>query len=99
MEWDHIHILTHIHQTVALSSLIKDIKLASHAFIKKEVLFPAFKGWQEGYGAFTHHITDKNRLIEYIMQQEEHHKYVSWPEELKALLEEHGVPYQEKYLL
>lgn len=96
---DHIHILTHIHPTVALSSLVKDIKLASNAFIKKEKLFPAFKGWQEGYGAFTHHINDKARLIRYIKHQEEHHKRVSWPEELKALLKEHRVVYNEKYLL
>jgi putative transposase len=45
---DHIHILTHIHPTVPLSSLVKDIKLASHSFIKKEQLFPAFKGWLAG---------------------------------------------------
>jgi hypothetical protein len=50
---DHLHILTHIHPTVALSSLIKDIKLASNTWIKQENLFPAFKGWQEGYGGST----------------------------------------------
>lgn len=96
---DHIHILTHIHPTVALSSLIKDIKLASNSFIKKEKLFPTFKGWQEGYGAFTHHINDKNRLIEYIKAQEEHHNHVSWREEFMMLLEEHDIPYEEKYLM
>ena len=96
---DHIHILTHLHPAVGLSSLVKDIKLASNSWIKKENLFPAFKGWQKGYGAFTHHINDKERLIRYIKNQEEHHKKVSWPEELKALLEEHGISYKEKYLL
>lgn len=96
---NHLHILTHIHPNVALSSLIKDIKLASNAFIKREKLFPLFKGWQEGYGAFTHHFNDKNRLINYIKNQEAHHRHVSWPEELKALLEEHGIVYEEKYLL
>jgi putative transposase len=96
---DHLHILTHIHPTVALSSLIKDIKLASNSWIKQENLFPTFKGWQEGYGAFTHHCNDKNRLIDYIKNQEVHHRHISWPEELKALLEEHGIPFDEKYLL
>jgi len=96
---DHLHILTHIHPTVALSSLIKDIKLASNSWIKQENLFPAFKGWQEGYGAFTHQFNDKNRLIDYIKNQETHHRHISWPEELKALLEEHGIPFDEKYLL
>ena len=95
---DHLHILTHIHQTVALSSMIREIKLASHALIKRESLFPEFKGWQEGYAAFSCHIEDKDRLIYYIKNQEIHHQRISWDEELKSLLEEHGVEYDEKYL-
>ena len=91
--------LTHLHPSVALSSLIKDIKLASHAFIKQEKLFQDFAGWQEGYGAFTHHNREKGRLIEYIRNQEAHHQRVSWEEEMKALLEEHEVVFDEKYLL
>ena len=75
---DHLHMLTHLQQSVALSSLIKDIKLASHAFIKQEKLFLDFAGWQEGYGAFTHHNREKGRLIEYIRNQETHHRRVSW---------------------
>jgi hypothetical protein len=35
----------------------------------------------------------------YIAGQAEHHKKVSFIEEMKKLLEEAGVPYNEKYLL
>ena len=96
---DHVHILTHIRPNVALSSLIKDIKVASNIFIKEKNLFPKFTGWQKGYGAFTLHINDKDRLIEYIKNQEAHHQKTSWPEELKKLLEEHQVKYDERYLV
>jgi putative transposase len=48
---DHIHILTHLHPSVALADLVKDIKLASTKFIKEKGLFPQFSGWQDGYGA------------------------------------------------
>lgn len=96
---DHIHILTHIHPTVALSYIIKDLKLASNSFIKEQCLFPNFKGWQQGYSAFTHHYNDKDRLINYIKKQEEHHRKVSWQEELRTLLEEHRVKFEEKYLI
>jgi len=41
---DHIHILTHLHPSVALSDLVKDIKLASTKFIKEKGLFPQFSG-------------------------------------------------------
>lgn len=96
---DHIHILTHVHPTVALSDLIKDIKLSSNFFFKEKQLFPTFKGWQEGYAAFTHHIDEKERLIDYIRVQEDHHRKVSWPEELKTLLKEHQIEFDERYLL
>lgn len=96
---DHIHIFTHIHPSLSLSSLVKDIKVASNVFINKENLFPAFKGWQEGYGAFTHHSNDKDRLIEYIKRQEQHHERVTWRQELRKLYAEHEIEYEEKYLL
>lgn len=95
---DHMHIITHLHPTTALSSLVKYIKLASSSFIKDEGLFPKFNGWQEGYGAFTYSINEKNRLIEYVKNQQEHHKNVSFREEYRSLLEKHGIDFDEKYL-
>ena len=96
---DHIHILTHIHPTIAISSLIKDIKLASDDFIKREGILPKFKGWQDGYGAFSESIKAKERLINYIKNQEEHHRKVSFLDEYKALLEGFEIEFDEKYLL
>lgn len=95
---DHLHIVTHIHPTVALADLVKDVKIASSGFIKEKGLFPDFDGWQDGYGAFTYTITAKEDLINYVKNQEEHHKKVSFIEEFKALLKEHGVEFDEKYL-
>ncbi|OFY82587.1 MAG: transposase [Bacteroidetes bacterium RIFCSPLOWO2_12_FULL_35_15] len=96
---DHIHIVTHLHPSVSLASLIKDIKLASSDYIKKNNLFPKFGGWQEGYGAFTYSIKEKDRLIEYVKNQEAHHKIKIFREEYAELLEEHGIAFNEKYLL
>ncbi len=96
---DHIHILTHVHPTIALASLIKDIKVASSLFIKEKQLFPNFITWQEGYGAFTYTFRHKDMLINYIKNQEEHHRKVSFKEEFRSLLEENGIAFEEKYLL
>ena len=41
---DHLHIITHLHPSVALASLVKDIKLASSSHIKANRLFPLFSG-------------------------------------------------------
>ena len=95
---DHLHIVTHLHPSVALAGLIKDMKIASSLFIKEQSLFPDFVSWQEGYGAFTYSIKEKDRLINYVKNQEEHHKKSSYKEEFIALLNEHGVAFDEKYL-
>jgi len=96
---DHLHIVTHLHPTISLSNLVKDIKMGSSAYIKEKKLFRGFEGWQEGYGAFTYTIKEKGRLIEYVKNQEEHHKMVSFIEEYKGFLKENNIAFEEKYLL
>lgn len=61
---DHIHIITHLHPSVSLAGMIKDLKISSNGFIKEHKLFPDFRAWQSGYGAFTYHIEAKDNLIE-----------------------------------
>ncbi|MBO6586537.1 MAG: IS200/IS605 family transposase [Gracilimonas sp.] len=94
---NHLHIITHIHPTVAISTLVKDIKLASSKFIKQNQLFTDFQGWQSGYGAFTYSIKAKDQLIEYVKNQEEHHKHCTFLEEYKALLSYHGISFDDRY--
>ncbi|WP_304064389.1 IS200/IS605 family transposase [Pedobacter glucosidilyticus] len=95
---DHIHIVTHLHPSVSLASLVKDIKVASSLYIKEQKLFENFIGWQVGYGAFTYSIKEKNRVINYVKNQEEHHKQKTYKEEYIALLNKHGIEFEEKYL-
>ena len=96
---DHLHIATHIHPSVALANLIKDVKLAASDFIKDKKLFPGFTGWQVGYGAFTYSISAKENLIQYIVNQKEHHKKITFREEYIRLLQEHKIEFDERYLL
>lgn len=51
---NHIHIVTHLHPSTYLASLVKDIKLASTEFFKKKNIKSEFSGWQKGYSAFTY---------------------------------------------
>ena len=96
---DHIHILTHIHPTISISALVKDIKVSTSIFLKKELIFKNFDGWQEGYGAFSEAIKSKDRLINYVKNQEKHHEKKSFFDEYKVLLEEHEIVFDEKFLL
>jgi len=96
---DHLHIATYIHPTVSLSDFVKEIKLATTFHIKENGFLKYFGGWQDGYAAFTYSIKEKQTLIEYIKNQEEHHRKVTFKEELIDLLHEHGIEFDEKYLL
>ncbi|WP_153630716.1 transposase [Prolixibacter sp. SD074] len=71
---NHLHIITDIHPMLGPAQLVKDIKLATTAFLKETEIFPSFRGWQCGYGAFTYSITAKERLIAYVKNQKEHHR-------------------------
>ena len=96
---NHIHIITHVYPTRCPAYLVKDIKEASHVMIYRErKLFQNFSGWQVGYRGFTYHISSKNELINYVKNQTEHHKTVTFKDELLRLLKEHIVDYKEEYL-
>lgn len=84
---------------MALADLVKNIKIACSGFIKDNGIFKSFRSWQEGYGAFTYSIKEKSRLIDYVMNQEEHHKTISFRDEFIELLKEHEIEFDEKYLL
>lgn len=88
---DHVHILCDLHPGVSLSNLIKDIKIATNVWIKKSGLFPEFTNWQEGYGAFTCSVREKETIINYIKNQKEHHRKESFEQEFSKLLKENGI--------
>lgn len=96
---DHLHILSDLHPSLALSDYVKDIKVASSSWMKQSGYFPNFKGWGTGYCALTYAYRDKETIINYIRNQQEHHKRESFVDELRRLLQEEGVEFNEHFLL
>jgi putative transposase len=96
---DHIHIMSDLHPSVCLGDYVKEIKVASSIWMKESGKFPVFEGWQEGYGAFTYSIREKDMIINYVKNQKEHHKSEIFYDEYKRLLIENDIEFDEKYLL
>jgi len=96
---DHIHVVCDLHPSVALANLIKDIKVSTSTWIKNRNLYPQFSHWAEGYGAFTLSLKEKDVVIQYVINQQEHHKKVSFRDEYIQLLRDNGIDFDEKYLL
>ncbi len=95
---NHIHILSDLHPTVCLSDYIKEIKTGSNQWMKKTGNFPLFESWAEGSCSLTYSINEKNVLINYIKNQKEHHKTITFEDEFRQLLAENGIEWDERYL-
>ena len=94
---DHVHLLIGLNATHRLADVLRDIKQQSSEWVHDEIHEPRF-AWQEGYGGFTVSVSHRDRLKEYIANQEEHHKKVSFQDEYIRLLERNGVEFKEEYL-
>ena len=94
---DHIHILSDLHSSFALADFVKSIKVATSLWLKQSPDFPAFRGWEEGYAAFTYSYKEKEVLINYIKKQQEHHQKENTQNELIRLWLENGMEPDERY--
>ncbi|MBZ4192227.1 IS200/IS605 family transposase [Niabella beijingensis] len=95
---DHIHIFIGYNINQLIPDLVETIKTSSSAWIKYSGL-SAFKfEWQRGYGAFTHSHAQVDTVINYIRNQETHHKKKSFKDEYRDLLKEFEVGFNENYL-
>ncbi len=94
---DHVHVLCRLAKTQAVSDLIKTLKQASTTWGKQT--HPSLSNfyWQRGYGAFSispGHVDDLRR---YILDQEQHHKSISFQDEFRRLCTKYGVQLDERY--
>jgi len=93
---DHIHIFFGLSPSKCISDIVKDIKIASTDKIK-EWIKTNFH-WQDGFGAFSYSRSQIDKVVKYIMNQEEHHKNHSFKEEYIDFMKNFGIKYDDKYL-
>ncbi|WP_152022046.1 transposase [Candidatus Uabimicrobium amorphum] len=88
-----------LHPSIDLADLLRNVKAFSSKWIKQNKIFPCFTNWQDGYAAFTLSFDNVNSVIEYIINQEQHHYRKSFLDEYKTLLIQAGIQFDPKYLL
>lgn len=93
---DHVHILVGLHQSVALASLVRDIKSKSSVWMKESRLFPYFEGWEREYGAFSISYSHLDPVYKYIERQEEHHLGTTSEDEFQRLVKKAGMRVYEE---
>jgi putative transposase len=95
---DHVHALFSLSKNHALKTIVEEVKKGSSKWIKTQgVSFQNFY-WQTGYGAFSVSQSNVEAVIHYIETQAEHHKQLTFQDELRALYQRHGIAYDERYV-
>jgi len=95
---DHIHILIGYNLNELIPNLVEEIKTSSTAWIKDKRLSTYKFEWQHGYGAFTHSRMQIDTVVNYILNQEQHHMKKSFKDEYLEMLIKNGVEFKEEYL-
>ncbi|GAB2557477.1 IS200/IS605 family transposase [Spirosoma areae] len=88
---DHVHLLFLLNPKKAVADVIKQLKGGrSHAFNQAKLTATHF-AWQIGYGAFSVSEAHVPRVRTYILNQEEHHKNVTFAEEYRRFMVHYGL--------
>ena len=95
---DHIHILCVMSKNISLSKLVENIKSNSSRWIKTIDSYYNKFAWQGGYSGYSVSASVHDRTKRYIENQEEHHKKMTYQEEVKLFLNEYGIDYKEDYM-
>lgn len=96
---NHIHMLVDLNPSVALSTLMREVKAKSSGWMQRDARFPSFDGWAHEYYGASISYTHKDAVIEYIKSQQIHHGVEQFDDEIKRLVEEVGLRMYEDDLL
>src|SRR6185369_2708514 len=95
---DHVHILIGMKPNIALSTFVKDIKVASSRLINDKRWVRGHFSWQEGFGAFSYSQSHVSKVARYIENQKRHHARRSFRDEYLSLLKSFQIEHDERYV-
>jgi REP element-mobilizing transposase RayT len=95
---DHVHIFFELHPTKALSDIMRQVKANSSKWINDEHKVLGKFSWQEGYGGFSYSRSQRDNVINYIINQEKHHKESSFRDEYMNLLKKFEINFKDEYV-
>jgi putative transposase len=89
---DHVHLLFLLNPKKSIADILKQIKGgSSHAFNQVNLTSTRF-AWQTGYGAFSISESHVQRVRAYILNQEEHHRTITFMDEYRRFMSHYGLP-------
>jgi REP-associated tyrosine transposase len=95
---DHAHALVELRTDVSVAEAVRKLKSPSLKWVHRTLPAAGKFAWQVGYAAFAVSRSNVATVFDYIANQQEHHRRMTFEEEFKAFLERHGVAYDPRHL-
>jgi len=92
---NHAHLLLVLPSTLSLAKAVALLKANSSKWMGEQ---GCKFSWQEGYGAFSVSVSNLERVIQYIQNQESHHRKTKFEDEFRAILRKHGIEYDPNWV-
>lgn len=90
---EHVHALIDLPTTLSIDECLKLLKGSSSHYINDNRLVNNKFRWARGYGAFSVSESQLKKVVDYINNQEEHHRAKSFTEEYELFMKKYGIKY------
>lgn len=95
---EHVHIFFELHPSSSISDIMRDVKANSSKWINENSFVVGKFAWQEGYGGFSYSRSQRDNVINYIINQEKHHAKSTFREEYLELLRKFEIDFKDEYV-
>lgn len=95
---DHVHLLLSLPATMPIAKAMQLVKGGSSKWVHETFPDQHAFAWQTKYGAFSVSVSQVEKIVAYIENQEAHHRKMTFQEEFIALLKKHRIEYDERFL-
>jgi putative transposase len=95
---DHVHTLFVLSKNHALKRIVEEVKKGSSKWMKSDGPENPDFFWQYGYAAFSVSASNVDGVRAYIEKQKEHHRKMTFQDELREFLQRHKVEFDERYV-
>ncbi|HLN99609.1 MAG TPA: IS200/IS605 family transposase [Pyrinomonadaceae bacterium] len=94
---DHVHMLMGLRATHAVAVILREVKGGSSEWVHSKIGKRSFS-WQPGYCGITVSPSHVEKVKRYILNQEEHHRRITFQQEYLDMLKLAGIAYDERYI-
>ena len=81
-----------------MKKLVEEVKKGSSKWMKTNGPRIQHFSWQAGYAGFSVSQSSVDAVRRYIENQEEHHRKMTFQDELRALIKRHEIEFDERYV-